>query len=53
MVPHFSQTNFNKPTKCLFFSEKSWATPNAFKPDFAVCLKYDVIEREKVKAVFL
>ena len=54
IVPHFSQANFNKRTKSMpFFLRQIAATLNAFKSDFEARLTYDVIELEKVKAVFL
>ena len=46
-----NQILINDLKVCLFVSDKSRTTHNAFKYDFAVLLKYDVIEWEKVKAV--
>ena len=53
IVPHFSQANFNKRTKSMPFSLRQIAaTHNALKSDFEARLTYDVIEYEKVNAVF-
>ena len=53
IVPHFSQANFNKRTKSMPFSLRQIATHNTLKSDFEARLTYDVIEKEKVKAIFL
>ena len=47
------QILINELKVCLFLSDKSRTTHNALKSDFEARLTYDVIEYEKVKAVFL
>ena len=54
IVPHFHQAILiNELKVCLFLSYKSRRTHNALKSDFEARLTYNVIEYEKVKAVFL